>query len=147
MKVNIHGIISIAIFFLGIIFSITAIYNESEIITIVYVALLLISFPVIIYSYCTKCAGRFNCAHVILGKLAQLMPKRKAGAYTPADYAGVLIPVIIIIAFPQLWLWKIKWMFVFFWLFTFIAVWEISRFVCTNCKNDRCVLCKNKRFR
>jgi len=142
-KINKHGIISMIIFFAAIVLGIIAIFKESKSMAIGYIIFLLLGFISVIYSYCTKCAGRFNCGHVIIGKMAQRFPKREQGSYTGWDYLGVIIPLMVILLTPQFFLWKITWMFISFWILTIIAVWEIGKYVCTKCPNSQCKLCKN----
>jgi hypothetical protein len=141
-KINEHGIISMILFFAAITLSIIAMLRESTLGTIIYLIFLLLGFISVIYSYCTKCTGRFHCGHIIIGKIAQRFPKRSQTLYTQWDYIGVIIPLLIILLFPQLFLFKIKWMFFGFWLLTILAVIEIKLFVCTKCPNSQCVSCK-----
>ena len=144
MKTHKHGIISIILFFFAIVLGTIAIINISFFIAKIYIILVIVGFLSVIYSYCTKCEARFNCGHVILGKIAKWLPKRKNTNYSFWDYLGVIIPMLIIILYPQVWLWKIKWMFVLFWLLCGISVFVISFYVCTSCKNSKCALCKGK---
>jgi hypothetical protein len=144
LKVNKHGIISMTIFFAAILLGTIAILKISKSMAIGYIIFLMLGFISVIYSYCTKCAGRFNCGHIIIGRIAQRFPKREQSKYTGWDYMGVIIPLLLILLAPQLFLWKTKWMFISFWILSLIAVWEISRYVCTKCPNDQCKLCKNK---
>jgi hypothetical protein len=141
-KINKHGIISMILFFAAITLGIIAMSSESILCTIFYLVFLLIGFISVIFSYCTKCAGRFHCGHIIIGKIAQRFPRRKQTQYTKWDYIGVIIPLLIILLFPQPFLFKIKWMFIFFWILTIIAVFQIKLFVCTKCKNSQCFSCK-----
>lgn len=144
MKHKKHGIISIVIVFLAFVIGITAIFLERPDLAFLYILIILAGFLIIMYSYCTKCEGRFNCGHVIIGKIAQWLPVRKNGSYTKLDYIGVILPFLIVLVFPQIWLWKIKWMFFAFWILLIIAVLEINKYVCTKCVNVKCVMCKNK---
>jgi hypothetical protein len=141
-KNNKHGLISMTIFFAAILLGIIAIFKESSSMAISYIIFLLLGFISIIYSYCTKCAGRFHCGHIIIGKIAQQFPKRKQRAYSKSDYAGVIIPLLIMILFPQIFLWKITWMFISFWVLSIVAVLEINKYVCNKCQNSQCVMCK-----
>ncbi len=147
MKYNKHGIISIVVAFLAFVLAIAAISYNRSILAFIYILIILSGFVIIIYSYCTKCEGRFSCGHVVIGKIAQWLPHRVNSSYTNLDYMGVIIPFLIILIFPQIWLWKIKWMFVLFWILLIVAVFEIKKFVCTRCVNTKCVLCKNNCIR
>jgi hypothetical protein len=144
MKYNKHGIISIVIAFLAFALAIVAISFNRFDLAFVYILIILTGFLIIMYSYCTKCEGRFSCGHVIIGKIAQWLPCRKNSPYTNLDYLGVILPFLIIVILPQIWLWKIKWMFVSFWILLIVAALEINKYVCNRCVNTKCVMCKNK---
>jgi hypothetical protein len=141
-KNNKHGIISMIIFFAAIVLGISAIFKESAYMGIGYISFLPLGFVIIIYSYCTKCAGRFHCGHIIIGRIAQQFPKRKQRAYSKSDYAGVIIPLLTMMLFPQIFLWKTTWMFISFWFLSIVAVLEINKFVCSKCQNSQCAMCK-----
>ncbi|MBN1185230.1 MAG: hypothetical protein JXB49_23295 [Bacteroidales bacterium] len=146
MKKLPHGLISLTLAFLSISGGFYAIFIVNNLLAILYSIIMLLGFMVIIYSYCTKCPGRFTCGHIILGKLAALFPKRDEEAYSKWDYLGVIISFLLIIAIPQFYLWKIKWLFISFWTLLILAVMEINKHVCTKCLNNNCALCKNKHF-
>jgi hypothetical protein len=139
-----HGIISIILAGLAIFVGIIAVFEDSIILAMLYLAANILGFLIIVYSYCTKCAGRAKCAHVILGKITKLLPHREQSKYSFFDYAGVVVPFILIVAFPQFYLIKHFWMLIGFWLFLLVAILEINKYVCITCVNSKCLLCKNK---
>ncbi len=139
-----HGIISLFFTAAALLLGIFAISAGNLIYGIVYVVILITGFLVVIYSYCTKCSGRFNCGHVIFGKIAQRMPKRKSSSYSNLDFLGVMIPLILMMVIPQFWLWKTTWMFAAFWILMIVSVLEINRYVCSRCANSKCLLCRNE---
>jgi len=139
-----HGIISIILAGLAIFIGIVAVFMDNMILALLYLAANILGFLIIVYSYCTKCAGRTKCAHVVLGKITKLLPHREQSKYSFFDYAGVVVPFILIVAFPQFYLIKHLWMLIAFWLLLLVAVLEINKYVCTMCVNSKCLLCKNK---
>ena len=62
---------------------------------------------VIGWSYCAKCACRAHrCSHFLVGKVADLLPKRPRTPYTAGDYLGMLLASAAVFAYPLYWLWK-----------------------------------------
>ena len=146
MKSKIHGIISIILFSGTFILSFISIQIYSTIIAILYLLIVLISFLIVIYSYCTKCkCHENNCAHLIIGPISKYMPKRKMDKYTLMDYIGVFMPISLIMFIPQYWLFKNKILFFIFWILSIIAFTEIICFVCKTCENVNCLLCKKSK--
>ena len=139
-----HGIISIILAGISFVIAFLSIIQLSNVAAFIYLALILLGFISIIYSYCTKCEGRFNCAHVFIGKIAQVFPKRKDKGYSTFDYIGLLVPLVLIIGFPQYWLWKTPELLIPFWILFIVSGLEIKKYVCVKCLNTKCVLC-NKR--
>src|SRR4030042_4644100 len=102
MKEKIHGIISLFIFPGTMIISFVGIKIFSATLALIYLIAAIISFLIIIYSYCTKCkCHKDNCMHIIPGLITKILPKRKIGKYKLRDYVGVFIPFILIISIPQ----------------------------------------------
>jgi hypothetical protein len=53
------------------------------------------------------------------------------------------ISLLLIIFFPQFWLWKIKYLFILFWILLSISGAMILLFVCNKCDNKKCPACRN----
>ena len=146
MKTKIHGIISLILFTGTLIINFIGIQKYSTIIALSYLLIVILSFLVIIYSYCTKCkCHENNCAHLIVGPITKFLPKRQMKEYTLLDYIGVFIPISLIFFIPQYWLFRDKILFFLFWFLSIIALIEIIGFVCKTCENDNCVLCRNSK--
>jgi len=139
-----HGIISLIFAGIAIFMGIVAVFADNMLVAILYVIANLLGFLIIVYSFCTKCAGRTKCGHIILGKITKFLPSREQSNYTFFDYAGVVVPFLFIVVFPQFYLIKHIWMLVLFWILMLIAVVEINKYVCTACVNSKCPMCKNK---
>lgn len=106
---------------------------------VLYIAIILIFTSLIIYSFCAKCDCRLeSCSHVFPGKMTKLFPDRKQTKYSNLDRFITSLSLVFILIFPQLWLWKIKFLFILFWVLFLAAVAEILLFVCKNCNNQKC---------
>jgi hypothetical protein len=139
-----HGIISIILAGIAMLIGFLAIYNLNRQMAFAFLLVLVLGFVIIAYSYCSKCSSRNNCAHIIVGKITKLLPKREQSNYTFGDFAGVIVPFFLILGIPQIYLIKHIWMLLSFWGLFIIAYLEINKFVCTACQNSRCPMCKNK---
>jgi hypothetical protein len=145
MKERIHGFISIMLVISAFAIGLYAVISHSLAYGIIYAAVMAVSPFIIGYAFCSKCPCRIDsCGHVFVGKITKYVPERKQGAYTMIDYIAVFIPIIVLIAFPQIWLWNNKILFGIFWLFFLIAGVEVIFFVCTRCGNKACAMCRNK---
>jgi hypothetical protein len=111
-----------------------------------YVLIIALSFVTIAYSMCAKCpCRREGCAHIWLGRLAEMLPGREPGEYTSWDRAGFLLYLVGLHALPQYWLWRHKALFILFWALS-LGVFTFLHFsVCTTCINRHCPL--NRRAR
>lgn len=144
MNSKFFGINSLFLFTAAIIIGLSVIYGVSSILGLIYLLLIPISIIIIIYSYCTKCPQKENnCAHVFPGMISRFMPDRE-GRYNKHDIMGTIIPVLVLILFPQYWLWQKKNLFILFWVLIIIAFIEIVVFVCKSCENRHCSLCRKK---
>ncbi len=108
---------------------------------ILYIVVIFLSLIIVAYSLCAKCPCRFqSCAHIVLGQLARLLPRRKPGKYTSWDRVGATIYLLGLHALPQYWLWQNKILFVLFWVLS-ISVFVVLHFAaCPTCKNTHCPL-------
>jgi hypothetical protein len=104
-----------------------------------YVLLNIFATLVIAYTYCAKCLCRpHHCSHVLVGKVADFLPKRAPGPYTAGDYAGMLIASGIVFLYPLPWLvHQPAWLVAFFAIGGLGAA-EIFLAVCPKCVNGRC---------
>ncbi|ODS42727.1 MAG: hypothetical protein MSIBF_05370 [Candidatus Altiarchaeales archaeon IMC4] len=140
-----HGVISLFLIFFSIIIGLLSILSDSLPTGLLYVAIILISPLIVIYSFCSKCICRLDsCAHIFPGNLSKLLPPRKQGNYTGLDILGAAIPLAVMLLFPQFWLWENKILLIIFWLLFLIALAEIKLFVCNGCKNKNCPVHEKK---
>jgi membrane-bound metal-dependent hydrolase YbcI (DUF457 family) len=144
MNRQIHGILSLLIMFAAVLTATLAIIRSSSVIwAALYVVGILLSSLIIVYSFCTKCPCRnTGCGHVIPGILTRLFPPRPEGLYTFMDLAGVAIPLVFLIVFPQYWLLSNPPLFILFAVLCLIAAADIQFFVCKGCTNRFCPFCQ-----
>ena len=139
MRDRFHGVFSLLLVILSIIGGLLSVLNESFVMGLWYIAIILLSSPIILYSFCAKCMCRLDsCRHVFPGRLSQLFPPRKQGRYTFWDIFWTLVALLALLLFPQYLLWKNKAFLIIFWISCLIALAEILFFVCKGCKNERC---------
>jgi len=144
MNRQVHGVGSLLLVFGALIVALVSVFRESAAMGVVYLVIILVSLPTIVYAFCSKCPCEGNrCGHVLPGLFKQLLPKRDHPDYTRLDLAGLLLPFLALIAFPQWWLWKTAALFALFWVLLVIGVVEIRRCVCPDCTNKSCPICSD----
>jgi hypothetical protein len=145
MNREFHGVMSLLLVFAAVIIGVAAVFKASPPMGLLNILIILVSLPIIIYSFCSKCACRLDsCGHVLPGKLTRFLPAREPGPYTPRDIAGLLIPFVIIIGFPQWWLWGEKVLSAVFWILILAGIVEIRLAVCPACTNRECPFCPSR---
>ena len=142
-----HGVFSLALIDLAFIIAIYSIALQSIAMAGLFTLLIIVGFGIVIYSFCTKCSSNKDCGHVLLGPIAQKMPKKEIGNYKTKHYLGALVPILILVAIPQYWIWQSLWSGISFWALFAIAGSEVNKFVCTKCNNRACALCKKDIFK
>lgn len=144
-KHNIHGYVSVALFFAALFIGFYAISIFSLVIALIYIVVCFAAFSILAASYCSKCKCRNNCNHWIIGKLSVLLSKPKEGDYTLSDlFIKTLFSLALIIAFPQYWLIKSLGLFITYWAVSLAAGMEVYFFVCNKCLNTKCSMYRNK---
>jgi hypothetical protein len=137
-----HGVFSLLLITAAVVIALACLISQSISRGLVYLAVLMIANPIVLYSYCAKCLCRVDsCSHVIPGKLTRLLPTREPGRYVFMDYCGTAISLIVLFGFPQFWLWQNPAMFVLFWGVLIFSLVEILFFVCRTCNNTNCPNC------
>jgi len=139
MKNRFHGILSISLITVASMTGMAAIARESWLPAIICLGILIVSWMVVIGTFCVKCPCRLDsCAHVFPGIITKIFPEKKPGAYSVKDMVTTGLALIVIFTYPQYWLWKDKILFMTFWLLTITALAEINFFVCRACANRHC---------
>lgn len=135
-----HGVISLLLVIAALIIGAVGVFKGSLVAGIIYLLIVLLSFPAIIYSFCSKCPCRFDsCGHVIPGRLTRLFPSRDQGEYTKIDIMGTAIPFVLCVIIPQWWLIteNLK-LLAAFWILFIIGIIQIISCVCPECENRNC---------
>ena len=138
MNTRLHGIVSIGLVGLAVIIAVLTGFQVSLGLGVVYLAGCVIAPLGIVYAFCAKCACRHGCAHIVFGKLAMALTKRQEGPYAKAEVAVVVVLLLWLLGFPQIWLWRTPVWLVLFSLLNAIAVLEIRATVCPACENVHC---------
>ncbi len=142
MKDNIHGVVSLMLILGAFATADAVLFNDHPGWGILYLLLVAILLPVVLYAYCAKCECReIGCRHVIPGPLTRLLPDRAPGPYHLLDYAGVGVPLAILVLVPQPLLIRHPLWLVLFWLLLITGTIQILLFVCRGCGNRKCPMC------
>ena len=142
MNRRFHGVLSLSLLFGALIVGLVSVFHGSVAMGAVYTAIIPLSLLAITYSFCGKCScRRDSCGHVFPAKLSRLLPPRTDSNYTQLDYAGVVLAFVLLVGFPQWWLWGNKVLFAVFWALIVVSLVEIRLFVCKGCNNEKCALC------
>lgn len=145
MQDNSYGVVSLFLVFMAIAIALGAVIPTAPLMAALYVVIVLFGFVLVLVSYCAKCPGRQSgCSHVLPGKLAAFLPKRKEGPYSPTDYVFTAIGVAAVLLLPQLWLIRNIPALVLFWGCTAVAAFITVFLVCPDCPNKCCFLCGNR---
>jgi len=143
MNAKFHGVTSLLLESLAILVGFAAIWQSHKAAGIFYIVLILVSVPIILYSYCSKCEIRLTgCRHVIPGQITRLLPARENEPYGFLDTIGLMLPAAVLVAFPQPWLLDNKPLFALFWICLSGGLVQILLKVCKGCGNQKCVMCR-----
>jgi hypothetical protein len=141
MRDRFHGLFSLTLVFAAVGIALIYMLKLSTASGLLYLALIIIAIPIVLYAYCAKCTCRNGaCSHVFPGRLTRLLPARKPGPYSLMDYLGTVLSLLALFGFPQLWLWQTKTVFIVFWIILAAALVEILFLVCRTCNNQSCPL-------
>ena len=134
-----YGLVSLLLIVAAVITATYTILQSSVIWTVIYLVGILLSCLVIFFSFCAKCPSRDkDCSHVIPGMFIRFFPRREEGPYTLRDKAGVVVPLVFMIVFPQYWLLSRPAYFFLFAVLWLIAAADIQFFTCKGCTNRFC---------
>jgi hypothetical protein len=134
---QIHGVMSLALVSIAILLAAIALFMTSAGLGIVYILGCAITGVGCLYGYCAKCPCKGNCGHVLPGRLAQIF-RRPAGPYTGIEYGILIVSVVLLFGFPQIWLWQYPKLFAGFWGCAIIAGIQIFTTMCRVCENMHC---------
>jgi hypothetical protein len=143
MPVRVYGVLGLVAAGGAVALAVLVGVLESTALGIAYAALALVSLLAIVALFCSKCADRDRCGHVVFGPVARLIwRKRKAGAYTSTELALTSLALVVIFLLPQAWLWRVPLALGAFWLCLLVASIDIRARVCPACGNAACPLAR-----
>ena len=146
MRSKFHGVFSLLLIATAVVIASAYMFSQSLGWGLVYLAVIMLANPIVLYSYCAKCLCREDaCSHYFPGKLTRLLPDRKPAPYSFIDYMGTAISLLVVFGFPQFWLWQNLAIFFVFWGVLIIGLVEILLFVCRTCDNTNCPNCSQNR--
>jgi len=141
-----HGVFSLISIVISVVIALAYMLSNSLGWGLVYLGIIVLANPIVLYSYCAKCLCRENaCSHVIPGKLTRLLRVNRQGPYSFWDYFATAISLTVLFGFPQIWLWQNLVIFLLFWFFLLAGLIEILLFVCRACSNTNCPNCSLNR--
>ena len=142
MKSNFHGVFSFILILSSVVLALSYMSIQSLVWGLAYLVVIMIATPVVLYAFCAKCLCRQDsCSHVFPGRLTRLLPDRKQGPYSIADYFWTALGLMVLIVFPIPWLWQSKIIFFVYGSLLIIGLAEILFLVCRTCSNVNCPLC------
>lgn len=133
-----HGVASLCLVAATIVLATVAGFLTSWVLGVVYLALCLAALAGILYAFCAKCPCQAQCGHVIPGKVTRILAQRDPGPYTAVELAVVVLSLLVLLALPQVWLWRYPALLIAFWVLTAISLVQIRAFVCQACDNVHC---------
>jgi hypothetical protein len=140
---KISGVLSLLLICIACAIGFFEILMSSVVFAATYTIIAVSGSFLIIFSFCAKCECRSDaCGHIVPGKLTNLFPDRDQTDYSIADYFLTSISLLLVIGFPQFWLWKNSYLFITFWVLIIITLVMILSSVCKKCENTKCPLCK-----
>ena len=140
-KINVHGYMSMTMLMVALGIADFALFKISILYGIIYTLVILSGFLFISFFYCRKCTIRKNCNHLFPGMISVVV-KYCEKEYKKNDLIITLVPILLMIALPQYWLFYELILFIIFWFLMAIAGIEINLFVCKSCRNVKCPLNK-----
>jgi hypothetical protein len=142
VKPKFYGVLVMALAGTAVIIASIVIFIKSLILGFLYLGILFIAAPAVIYVFCAKCSHKKDCPHVLPGKAALLI-NRVRGPYTKTEITAVIIAFLLILGTPQFWLWNHFISLITFWSLIIISLILIPLKLCSFCDNKFCPLHNN----
>lgn len=93
-----------------------AMFLQSFFSAMLYLFLITFCAFFIAYFCCTKCQSTYvYCLHKFPGILTRFFQMKKTKRFSKLELYIIYITTIVLILIPQIWLWKVKILFVLFW--------------------------------
>jgi hypothetical protein len=139
MTRRLHGITSFLWIAIAAVIAARTASRTSASLEAAYLAICVTSPWVIVYAFCARCTCKGGCAHVLPGRIAQIM-ERKAGPYHPAELLATSLALLLLTGFPLLWLWRYPGPLLAFGLLNAVALLQIRLVSCRTCEHAHCPL-------
>jgi hypothetical protein len=139
-KNKFHGVTSVLLLYAALALGCAVVFRHSIAFGSAYAALILLWPLPVAWFFCAKCPCRLDCGHVAIGAITRILPERKPGKYSVGDVIGSILPILVVVAFPQYWLWRDTAASIVFWALTALAGIEARFGVCVSCPNEYCPL-------
>lgn len=133
------GVVGLALVLAAMVMGGGVIFSASVLAGLIYLLIFIAGWGVVIYAFCAKCPCKRNCGHILPGLAARLF-KRRPGSYSKIELAAVVVSLLVMVAFPQYWLWQYPALLVVFWVLAAIAGVLSPTIVCKGCNNTFCPL-------
>jgi hypothetical protein len=141
MPARVYGVLSLIAAGIAVALAVVVGWRQSAVLGLGYAALVLISLVGITALFCTKCADRDRCGHVIFGPVARLIRRElRQGPYTRTELVLTSIGLAVVFVLPQAWLWRAPIALAGFWLCLLLAAIDVRARVCPACRNTACPL-------
>ena len=141
MPARVHGVLSLVAFAGAVAIAVWVGWRESSALGIGYAAFALVSLLAVVAIFCTKCADRDRCGHVVLGPISRLVRREpRAGRYTSRELALTSIPLVLTFLLPLGWLWRSPLGLGGFCLLLLLGSIDVGARVCPACGNAACPL-------
>ena len=116
-----------------------AIWQQNPLYGQIYAGGSVLAMLAMMSTYCTKCRCRLtNCAHVFPGMVTRILPRRESAPYTKLDYAISFLPLALVVASAQFWLWSNLVLGVVYWVLLLSTGVALQKTVCPSCENCHC---------
>jgi len=141
MPARVYGVLSLVAFAGATAIAALAGWRESPALGIAYAALALVSLLATVAIFCSKCADRERCGHVVLGPIARLIRRElRTGSYTSIELTLTSIALALIFLLPLGWLWRFPLALGAYGLLLLLGSIDIRARVCPACENAACPL-------
>lgn len=147
MSYKVPGLLSITLVFIALGIMDYQLFSISLAIGLIYALCIPVAFAFTLFNYCRKCphVTQKSCRHVILGLIvARLFKPLAPSKYTLKEIFTALIPLMLLVIFPQYQLFLNISLFIAFWILMLIAVIIVRMEVCKKCENINCTFCPGK---
>jgi len=133
-----HGVTSLGLMFAALAIGVVAVSRHSWLAAGVGICVSVLWVLPVAWFFCTKCCCRLDCGHVLLGLITRALPERRLGPYTKTEALFTVLPLLVVVVYPQYWLAKETPLLIAFWCLVAVAGLQAVLFVCRGCSNAAC---------